>query len=170
MWDMLSLERRTEADLHGIQVGVGTYLTMNIYEDIKKLTPDREKALAAMRAFDGEKWEANIRRVFGRTAEAVIEIERKTGKNDPAKHAVRLERIIANWDEIQKIIREELPDREWLVGKMRQTGMPITPEDLGISHTDVVDAFICSRDIRDKYLSGSLLWDLGEMEDFAKKL
>ena len=83
---------------------------------------------------------------------------------------MRLTRILDNWDEIQKIIREELPDREWLFGKMKQTGMPMTPEELGISHEDVVDAFVCSRDIRDKYLSGSMLWDLGELDDFAKRL
>ena len=170
MWEMMALERGHEADLHGIQVGVGTVLTMNIYEDIKRLQPSREKAEAAMKAFDPAAWEARVRRVFGKTAPQVLAIEEKAHKNDPARHAVRLTRILDNWDEIQKIIREELPDREWLFGKMKQTGMPMTPEELGISHEDVVDAFVCSRDIRDKYLSGSMLWDLGELDDFAKRL
>ncbi len=170
MWEMMALERGHEADLHGIQVGVGTVLTMNIYEDIKRLQPSREKAEAAIKAFDPAAWEARVRRVFGKTAPQVLAIEEKAHKNDPARHAVRLARILDNWDEIQKIIREELPDREWLFGKMKQTGMPMTPEELGISHEDVVDAFVCSRDIRDKYLSGSMLWDLGELDDFAKRL
>ena len=170
MWEMLALERGKPADLHGIQVGVGTVLTMRIYEEIKRLTPSREKAESAMRAFDAEKWEENIRRVFGKTAPQVLEIEKKTRKNDPEKHALRLNNILEHWNEIQKIISDELPAYDWLIGKMRETGMPMTPEDIDIGHEDVVDAFVCARDIRDKYLSCSLLWDLGETQAFAEKL
>ena len=170
MWDMIALERGREADLHGIQVGVGTVLTMNLYEHIKTLTPDREKALEHMRKFDPAAWESNLRRVFGKTAPQVLAIEEKAGKNDPAKHAERLEKTIAGWDEIQRIIREELPDKDWLFDKMRSTGMPMTPADIGINHQDTVDAFLCTRDIRDKYLSSSMLWDLGVIEEFAKLL
>ena len=170
MWDMISLERGTAADLHGIQVGVGTVLTMNIYEKIKLLKPDHEKALKHMADFNKDEWEARIRRVFGATAPQVLKIEEQTGKNDPEKHLKRLNAIVEHWDEIQKVIAEELPDREWLFGKMAETGMPMTPEDIGISHEDVVDAFLCSRDIRDKYLSCSMLWDLGEIEEYAQTL
>ncbi|MBQ3079318.1 MAG: sn-glycerol-1-phosphate dehydrogenase [Clostridia bacterium] len=170
MWEMMALERGLASDLHGIQVGVGTVLTMRIYEDIKKLVPSREKAENAMKAFDEKAWEARVRRVFGRTGEQVLAIERKTKKNDPEKHARRLSNTLDNWDAIQKIISEELPEYDWLIGKMKETGMPIEPQDIDISHDDVVDAFVCSRDIRDKYLSGSMLWDLGEMDDFAKRL
>lgn len=170
VWEMLALERGTRADLHGIQVGVGTALTMKIYEDIKRLTPDRAKAEAAMAAFDVAAWEARVRRVFGATAQQVLAIEEKTHKNAPEGQKKRLDKIIAHWDEIQKIIAEELPDIDWLFGKMRALGMPMTPQDIALSHEDVVDAFVCSRDIRDKYLSGSMLWDLGEMDDFAKRL
>ncbi len=170
IWDMLALERGTEADLHGIQVGVGTVLTMEIYEGVKALKPSREKALSHMAAFDSAAWESEIRRVFGKTAPQVLEIEKTAGKNDPKKHAKRLERILDGWEEIQRIVSEELPDKDWLLGKMRETGMPMTPADIGISHEDTVDAFLRSRDIRDKYMSSSLLWDLGEIEDFAKRL
>lgn len=170
VWEMLALERHEESDLHGIQVGVGTVLTMKIYEEIRKLKPDREKALNAMRAFDEDAWRDRVKRVFGKTAPQVLAIEEKTRKNDPAKHAVRLERIIENWDRILAVIDEELPDIGWLFDKMRITGMPMTPEDLGLSRQDVADAFVCSRDIRDKYLSGSMLWDLGEMDAFAERL
>ncbi|MBR4234463.1 MAG: sn-glycerol-1-phosphate dehydrogenase [Clostridia bacterium] len=170
MWDMLALERGREADLHGIQVGVGTVLTMNIYEDIKTLKPSRAKAEKHMREFDTAAWEANIRRVFGKTAPQVLAIEETAGKNDPLKHAKRLNALIENWDVIQDIIRAELPDREWLFEKMRVLGMPMTPADIGINRQDTLDAFLCARDIRDKYLSASFLWDLGEIEEFAEKL
>jgi hypothetical protein len=53
---------------------------------------------------------------------------------------------------------------------MAATGMPMTPADIGVSDRDVIDAYIGSRDIRDKYLSCSVIWDLGMTDDFVKYL
>lgn len=170
MWEMMALDRNQPYDLHGIQVGVGTVLTLKLYEHLKKFTPDPEKAEAHMAAFDPERWEAEVRRIFGKTAPAILEIEKKAGKNDPGKHRERLARTLAHWDEIQKAMEEELPDLSELIRKMRMIGEPVKPSELGISLRDTVDAFVGSRDLRDKFLTSSLLWDLGEMEDYAKIL
>ena len=48
--------------------------------------------------------------------------------------------------------------------------MPIHPADIGESEQDAYDAFPSSRDIRDKYLTSSLLWDLGLLADFPLDL
>ena len=111
-----------------------------------------------------------FRRIFGKTAPAILEIEKKAGKNDPEKHRERLARTLAHWDEIHKAMEEELPDLSELIRKMRMIGEPVKPSELGISLRDTVDAFVGSRDLRDKFLTSSLLWDLGEMEDYAKIL
>ena len=172
MWEMMALERGVPYDLHGIQVGVGTLLTLQIYQKLLADTaaPDRARAEAHMRAFDRGAWEARVRRVFGKTAGQILEIEEKTRKNDPEKHARRLSNIVAHWDEIVAIARRELPDYEKLRAVMAQTGMPLTPADIGIPTRDVVDAFVCARDIRDKYLTCSLLWDLGLTDEYARFL
>ena len=167
VWEMRALANGEHADLHGIQVGVGTLLTMKIYEKLKTVTPDRQKAIDYVANFDVHAWEENVKRVFGTTAQTVLEIEEKTHKNDPARHAVRLDKTIAKWDEIQKIISEELPDYQWLEDAMRQTGMPLFPADLHLNAKQVSDAFVCARDIRDKFLSCSMIWDLGLMDEFA---
>ena len=169
MWEMMALERGVPYDLHGIQVGVGTLLTMKIYRRIlTDVVPDRARAEAHMAAFDPAAWEAQIRHIFGRTADEIVAIEKKTRKNDPARHAVRLDNIINRWDEILGVIREELPDYGALYGAMAKTGMPLTPGDIGVPVEDAVNAFIGARDIRDKYLSCSLLWDLGLTDEFAE--
>ena len=170
VWEMRALANGEHADLHGIQVGVGTLLTMKIYEKLKTVTPDKQKALDYVAKFDIPAWEENVKRVFGTTAETVLEIEKKTQKNSPERHAVRLEKTIAAWDEIQKIIAEELPDYQWLEDTMRQTGMPLFPADLHLDAKQVSDAFVCARDIRDKFLSCSMIWDLGLMDEFASWL
>ena len=121
-----------------------------------------------MKAFDPQQWEAQVRRIFGKTAGQIIEIEAKCGKNDSAKHAVRLNNILNNWDKIIEIIHEELPDYDYLYDTMAKTGMPMTPAEINVPLQDVVDAFVGARDIRDKYLSCSFLWDLGLTDEFAE--
>ena len=169
MWEMMALERGVPYDLHGIQVGVGTLLTMKIYRKLLAdgTTPDRAKAEAHMRAFDPVAWEAQVRRIFGRTADQILAIEAKTHKNDPEKHARRLDNIIAHWDDILAIIDEELPDYDTLKSAMAFTGMPLTPADIDIPVRDAVDAFVGARDIRDKCLTCSLLWDMGLTDEYA---
>ena len=169
MWEMMALERGLPYDLHGIQVGVGTVLCMKLYRKLLSdgTRPDRARAEAHMRAFDPAQWEAQVRRIFGRTADQIIAIEARTRKNDPARHAARLENIIAGWDDILAIIHEELPDYDALCAAMAATGMPMTPADIGVPVDDVVDAFLGARDIRDKYLSCSMLWDMGLTEEYA---
>jgi len=170
MWEMRALLTGQHADLHGIQVGIGTLLTLKIYEWMRQLIPDRERAERAMRGFDQEKWASEIRRIFGSTADQIFKIEEKTRKNDPAKHARRLGRIIENWDGIQRIIREELPSHDSIRALMARLNMPMKPADIGIPPAGVRDAFVGARDIRDKYLSCSMLWDLGLLEEFGDRL
>ncbi|MEE1199488.1 MAG: sn-glycerol-1-phosphate dehydrogenase [Christensenellales bacterium] len=170
MWEMMALERNQPYDLHGIQVGVGTVLTMKLYRRIREIRPDRARGEAHMKAFRREDWEAQVRRIFGKTAEEIIRIEEATRKNDPARHAVRLKRLCDHWDEILRIMEEELPDDEALMECLTATGMPVRPSEIGISSEDVVDAFLGARDIRDKYLSCSFLWDLGLTDTFARYL
>ena len=103
-----------------------------------------------------------IRRIFGKAAETVIEAEHtKQHKNDPDRHAQRLNHIMDHWDEILQIIDEELPALEEIEALMKELGMPMLPADIDISTRDTQDAFIASRDIRDKYLTSSMLWDMG---------
>ena len=165
MWEMMGMERGEKADLHGIQVGVGTHVTLELYDWIKTLTPDRKRALAFMASFDPAAWEAMVRRIFGKTAPQILAIEQKVKKNDPDAHLKRFDVIEAKWPEILKIIDEELPETAKIDRLMRDLGMPRVPKDLGISEADAKDAFTGSREIRDKYLSGSVLWDMGLTEE-----
>lgn len=169
MWEMMALERGEPYDLHGIQVGVATLIVCRIYDKLKKFTPDREKAEAFLKNFDEKAWEANVERVFGKTAPEIYAIEKKAGKNSPEKHKARMEAILAHWDEIHQTMMEELPDYDRIYEAMKVTGMPMEPADIGIGAQDVHDAFVCSRDMRDRYLMSSMLWDIGELEDFANE-
>ena len=124
-----------------------------------------------MRAFSPAAWEANVRRVFGGAAQTLLTSENILWhKNDPTRHAERLTRMMDNSGSIMAIIAEELPNTEEIEALMRHVGMPMRPADIGESEQDVRDALLCSRDIRDKYLTSSLLWDLGLLETYADGL
>jgi len=167
--DMRALEFGTPADLHGIQCGVATLMTVEAYEHLAKITPDREKALAYAKNFDPEHWFASLRELLGHGAEAMIEGEQREGKYNREKHAARLEKILANWDRILQIAAE-LPSSEALRAFFVSIGHPTTAEEIGLTPEDVRRAFLAAKDIRDKYVLGRLLWDLGELEDTATRL
>jgi glycerol-1-phosphate dehydrogenase [NAD(P)+] len=170
MWEMMALERGKPYDLHGIQVGIGTVLMMKLYRKFRLIQPGREKAEAYWRQMTGEKWEEQIRRIFGKTAPEIIEMERVGKKNDPEAHERRLSRILAHWDDILAAVNEELPDEKELRILLESTGMPTRPSDIGISLEDTANAFIGARDARLKYMSCSVLWDLGLTDEFADYL
>ena len=164
LWEMMALERGTSFELHGIQVGVGTIKTLKLYDIIKTMRPDLEKALAFRQGFSHEKWESELRRILGKTAEPVIELECTSfHNNDAAEHAVRIEKIVKHWDELLAIMDDELPATKEIESLMKELGMAMEPEAIGFTRQDTVDAFRASRDTRKKYLTSSMLWDMGEL-------
>lgn len=164
LWEMMALDRGTPYELHGIQVGVGTLLALKIYDWIRTIRPDRAKAEAFMASFTDEAWQEQTRRIFGKAAQAVIDAEHNQHhKNDPERQKKHFARIEAHWDEILKIIDEELPPTKDIAALMASLEMPMAPADLGISAEDTHNAFIGSRDIRDKYLTSTMLWEMGLM-------
>ena len=85
-------------------------------------------------------------------------------------NADRQRRLAAHWPEIQAIIAEELHDAELLLALMERLDMPRTPEALGLSAADVMDAFWCSRYLRPRYITTSYLWDAGLLDLCADHL
>ena len=70
------------------------------------------------------------------------------------------ERILVNWDRIRAIIGE-LPSSEELEAYMKSIGHPTSFGEIGVSAEDADWAFRMAKDIRDKYVLGRLLWELG---------
>ena len=63
---MFALRDGKVSELHGIQVGVGTVLTLDILARLRAMQPDPQTAAQAADAFDTAAWEAGMRRVFWR--------------------------------------------------------------------------------------------------------
>ncbi|MBR5529583.1 MAG: sn-glycerol-1-phosphate dehydrogenase [Oscillospiraceae bacterium] len=166
--DMRAVEFGTPMDLHGIQCAIGTLISAKLYEKIKTIKPNAEKAKAYVAAFSTEDWFATLRQLLGKGAEAMIAQEAREGKYDKAKHATRLEDIITNWDAILQIIEEELPSVAVLDKLMDTIEAPKTLEEIGLDSRDLPVYFKATKDIRDKYVLSRLCWDLGIIDEIVE--
>lgn len=167
--DMRALAFGTPAELHGIQAGLGTLLTVRGYEWLKTVTPDRERALAYVRNFSLDAWFDTLRLHLDEGAAAMIAGEHKERKYDRDRHAARLDVILAHWDEILALI-DTLPSSVELEDFYTAIGHPLSCREFGLSDDEIRFAFCAAKDIRDKYVLGRLLWDLGLTEDAAAAL
>ena len=166
IFDMRGVEFGTPIDFHGIQCGIATVSTLRLYEKLRNMTPDREKALRYAKSFNYETWKEFLREKLGKSAEAMIEIEAKEHKYDVALHSKRLEVIIEKWNEIQAII-QKLPDANYVENLLRSIGAPTKFEEIGFSKEEERDAIRMSKDIRDKYVGSRLFWDLGILDELV---
>lgn len=163
--DMRGVEFDLPVELHGIQCAVGTRTAVALYEKLRKLTPDREKALAYAAAFDFSAWSEKLRQFLGKGAESMIALEAKEKKYDKAQHAIRLEKILANWDALLQIMEEELPNLQELDALYNAVGLPKTLGEIGVEDKLLPTIFRCTKDIRDKYVLSRLAWDLGVLDE-----
>lgn len=161
VWDMRGAEFGLPVELHGIQCGVATLLMVKKYEKLMCFTPDRQKALDAVNAFDYEKWSNVLREFLGKAAESMIALEEKEQKYNKQSHKERLDVILSHWDEILQIIQEELPSSTELEDLFDKIGAPKTPQEIGVEEAILPLTFEATKDIRDKYVLSRLCWDLG---------
>ena len=169
VWDMRAIEFGTPSDLHGIQCGIGTVDSLRVYERIKTIVPDRKKALDYAAAFNYDDWKRFLVKNLGRGADAMIENEKKEGKYDKNKHAARIDSIIAHWDGILRII-DGLPSSGSIDALLKKIGAPVTAAEIGVTKEEERNAFLMTKDIRDKYIGSRLLWDLGLLDEVTDEL
>lgn len=166
--DMRAVEFGTPMDLHGIQCAIGTLIQAKLYEKVKAIQPDVEKAKAYVAGFCFDDWSETLRQLLGKGAEAMIAQEAKEKKYDKELHAKRFADIIANWDAILKIIEEELPSAAEIAALLDTIEAPKTLEEIGLSSKDLPLYFKATKDIRDKYVLSRLLWDLGVIDEIVE--
>ncbi len=168
--DMRALAFGMPSDLHGIQCGIGTLLTVKAYEKLLTIKPDGDKARAHAASFDREDHEKTLQQTLGKAARSMIEAEAREQKYNAEKHGRRLTRILENWDGIKDIIAS-LPFSRDLESFMEKIGHPTSYRAIGMTEEQVTNAFCLAADVRDKYVLGRLLWDLGlDRKAFFKNL
>ncbi len=170
IWDMRELEFSTKADLHGIQCAVGTYIAVRLYEKLKALTPNKEKATAYVSDFSLDAWHSQLKELLGNSALPMIELEKTEQKYDKSTHSARFDIIAENWDKIVGILTQELPTAAQLESLLTQLNMPMSCEYLGYDKSTVKLTFEATKDVRNKYILSRLAWDLGVLAELCEEL
>ena len=170
VWDMRGVEFGTPVDFHGIQCAMATYHAIRLYEAVKKQKPDYEKASAYVSAFDQSAWEQTLHEFLGKSAEAMIALEKKEGKYRKDTHPARFRIIAENWDRILQIMDEELPSSEEIAKLLTTVGIPTDLSAIGVDTQCARTTFQATKDIRDKYVLSRLAWDLGVLDELAEQI
>ncbi len=170
VWDMRGVEFGTQVDFHGIQCAMATYHAVKLYEIVKTLQPDYEKASAYVAAFDRTAWEQTLRAFLGKGAEAMIALEKKEGKYRKDTHRERFAVIRDHWNEILTIIDEELPSSQEIKNILHTIGISTDLTTLGVDTQCAQTTFKATKDIRDKYVLSRLAWDLGILEELSRQI
>ena len=78
-WEMMFLLDGQPDPLHGTKVGIGTVMSIRLYEMLK----EKRDALFPLKApaFDYDLWAEKIKEAYGPAAPGVLELEKKIGKN-----------------------------------------------------------------------------------------
>lgn len=170
IWDMRGLEFGTPVSSHGVQCALGTLYAIKAYEALKKVVPDKQKALDYAASFDFEDWGRQLTEFVGKGAEPMIALEAKEHKYDVENHKKRIEVIVDKWDEILKIIDEELPTLSEFEAILDSFEAPKSLSEVGMDDSNLGMVLKCTKDIRDKYILSRLIWDLGIIDEFCDEV
>lgn len=170
VWDMRTLAFGTETDLHGIQCAEGTLLAARLYDALKKVTPDAQKARVYVDSFSYEDWKTELRAFLGESAETMIAQEERERKYDKSTHPARFSRIAENWETILRILDEELPAADEIEKILETIGVSTDLSNFSAEGKAVRLSFKATKDIRDKYVLSRLAWDLGVLEELCQLL
>lgn len=170
-WEMQFLFDGIPAVLHGTKVGIGTVLMLELYNALAKMEkPDFDKIREEISCRPSmEKWEREMHRCYRNGAEGIIELEKKSKKNDSAGLLKRLLVIEEKWDEIQTLARTA-PGAAEIYHVLEEMEAAKVPADVGISRQYVYDSIRYGKELRDRYTILQLMWDIGKLDEAADKL
>ncbi|MCY9693465.1 sn-glycerol-1-phosphate dehydrogenase [Paenibacillus alginolyticus] len=130
-WEMVLLQQRRRALLHGAKVGVATVLMAQRYEALRGLTADEAAVRLAQGHVPSELTDAQrIRQVYGDMAEQVIAENFPANGTAAPAHALKA-RIAEKWGDVQAIARA-VPAAAQLIAWLEAVQGPVTPEQLGV--------------------------------------
>ena len=168
-WDVLGEQRGKPFAMHGEQAGVGTVLALTFVEKIRNKKVDFNSAREKTSRYDKNKWISEIYRVYGNAADAVIELENNSGKNEIEGRIRRISVIESKWDEIVELLDTVFPSSE-LKSILKELGCPCSPKEICISSAVLRDTFIYCKETRARYTIYQLAWDLGIIESVADEI
>lgn len=168
-WEVLGDQKGRAFAMHGEQVAVGTVLALMLEKKLSQIRVNFEQARRRAKSYDPEKWKQEIQRAYGNAADAILELEEKTGKNAVAGRLHRIDLAEQHWDELQALLEKAYP-WEKLHAMLKNLGCPCEPKDIGLTAEILKDTFLYSKDTRNRYTVCQLAWDLGVIDELSDSI
>lgn len=168
-WEVLGEQRGKPLAMHGEQAAVGTVLALRMVEELRSRKIDFDHARKQAALYDPETWKAEIRRVYGNAADAIISLEAASGKNTAEGRLKRIDTIERKWDEVLALLNS-VASSEWLRDLLKDIGSPCDPKDIEITPEILKDTYLYCKETRARYTVFQLAWDLGVLEELADSI
>jgi len=170
-WEMQFLFDGIPAVLHGTKVGIGTVLMLELYNALAGMEkPDFARIREEIPCRPSmEEWDEEMHRYYREGAEGIIDLEKKSKKNDPEGLIKRLASIEERWDEIQALAKTA-PKASEIYHVLEEMDAAKIPADVNIPREYVYYSIHYGKELRDRYTILQLMWDIGTLDAAAKKL
>ena len=165
-WETICEQKGERPAPHGTQVGVGTVMVLMAVEELLKRGVDFDAARAAAAKYDPAAWEAEIKAAYGPAAPGVIEMEKKSQKNETTARLARIDSMEKNWAEIEKLLKA-LPSSEYVADLLKGLGSASTPAEIDVDKELLKKTFLYCKEIRARYTILQMLWDLGLLDSIS---
>ena len=153
-WEMRMYAQGITPALHGLKVGLATITALAMWKELLTITAGEVAPPCP------DEHERNIRRLYGRTAEAILQTKNPS---------LPFEHITAHWQEILDIAMT-LPEPEEVAKMLTAAGAPVRPPEVSLDSETLRDSIIFSRDRKKTYSILQLLGGFGRLEDFADRI
>ena len=168
-WELVKEQRGERTAMHGEQVATGTVLVLMLAEELKKVTPDFNKARKNAAAYNRLSWEREIRRVYGLAAQEAIDMENRAQKNDTEGRLKRIDSMEEHWPEIMRQL-STLPSADSIREIFSRIGCPCTPKEIGVDRELLKDTFIFCKETRPRYTIFQTCWDLNLLDELSDRV
>ena len=169
-WDMRMLRKGLPEPTHGTAVGVATRLIWPVFEAFADADPEKfdlERAKKNLPTREArERW---MRFAYGDAIAGEIMAENPGDFLTEKELVRRVERARTRFAEIRAELKT-LPPFERIDRAMRELGAPLTPAEIGIDADALHTSLRCAKDYRERYTLFKLLDELGELEDYLKRI
>ncbi len=164
--EMFALAHGRRPALHGLQAAYGVRMGLIFYPQLLAAVPTEDSCAAGFRRFDADAWAKDMHRAFGSQADALIRQAELEDRNTEKAQRERSQNAIRNWPLIAQALGEVAASAGLITNALDRLEIPRAdqPELLGYSKQEAHDAFYHSRDLRARYISSSLAWDLGILD------
>jgi glycerol-1-phosphate dehydrogenase [NAD(P)+] len=168
-WEIKALTDNRPEHFHGTKVGVGTALIAKFYEKLATRNPfDIDLGEIKRRKPSYEEWESQIRRVFGRVADAIIAMKKPHFLDWESQKAV-IKKIQASWDQFKALQAQE-PTYDEVAAYMETVGGPYLPKDVHVDRDFLRETLLYCKEVRSQYTVLSVAEVMGWLEEIVEEV